>query len=64
MTSHARSLLPISLFLALGLSSPAAPAGDRPLIIAHYMTWFGLPEKSGQWGNFDFIYDRIGNTDG
>jgi glycoprotein endo-alpha-1,2-mannosidase len=26
-----------------------APAAEKPLLIAHYMTWFGTPEISGQW---------------
>ncbi len=54
MTSHARIFLPVSLLLILGLSSTAVPAADKPLIIAHYMAWFGLPDKSGQWDNWKF----------
>lgn len=34
-------------------------AGQRPLFIAHYMTWFGVPETSGQWYQWKFIMQGI-----
>lgn len=29
-------------------------ADEKPLFIAHYMTWFGLPEMSGDWFQWRF----------
>jgi hypothetical protein len=34
-------------------------AGQKPLFIAHYMTWFGIPETSGQWYLWKFMMQGI-----
>lgn len=32
---------------------------ERPLFIAHYMTWFGLPEISGDWYQWQFKMEGL-----
>lgn len=31
----------------------------KPLFIAHYMAWFGLPQISGQWYQWKFAQDNV-----
>ncbi len=42
-------------FLTMSMSWCA----DKPLIVAHYMGWFGLPELSGQWYQWKFALDGV-----
>src|SRR3989344_3940553 len=58
---------PLIFFLLAGLLGFSAPAfsktskgsGERPLIIAHYMAWFGLPEISGDWHQWKCALDNV-----
>ncbi|HEY8239809.1 MAG TPA: endo-1,3-alpha-glucanase family glycosylhydrolase, partial [Kiritimatiellia bacterium] len=56
----------LSGFVVLGLlfaggcqvpGRPGKPAVEKPIIVAHYMTWFGLPERSGAWYQWKFALD-------
>ncbi len=58
-----RSLIFLGFLLAF--SSPLTAAqkkesNTKPLLIAHYMTWFGLPEISGNWYQWKFAMDGVG----
>jgi hypothetical protein len=51
-----------SAWAAGSKSGPALvqPVSGKPLFIAHYMTWFGLPERSGDWFQWKFSLPSVG----
>jgi hypothetical protein len=52
-----------ALWPALAAAAPSSAArtdgARKPLLIAHYMTWFGLPEISGDWHLWRFALDNV-----
>ena len=53
----------VLLALVIGSSARAKdsiPDTKKPLFIAHYMAWFGLPETSGDWYQWKFAMEGVG----
>ncbi len=58
-----RKTLTAFLF-CLSLAWPALaakPEIEKPLVIAHYMAWFGVPEQSGDWFQWKFALESVSN---
>lgn len=53
------------LFLAAAMAGTPVvfgsekPTGDKPLFVAHYMTWFGRPDVSGSWHQWAFALEGV-----